>query len=46
VEELTAKLDDQARFLADYQFISDRRRNGAHTWPNTENRHEVAADTA
>ena len=46
VEELTAKLDDQARFLADYQFISDRRRNGAHSaWPDTENRHEVAADT-
>jgi hypothetical protein len=31
VEELTAKLDEQARFLADYQFISDRRRNDAHT---------------
>ena len=46
VEELTAKLDEQARFLADYQFISDRRRNGAHSaWPDTENRHEVAADT-
>jgi len=46
VEELTAKLDEQARFLADYQFISDRRRNGAHSaWPDTKNRHEVAADT-
>ena len=46
VEELTAKLNEQARFLADYQFISGRRRNGAHSaWPDTENRHEVAADT-
>jgi chromosome segregation ATPase len=45
VEELTAKLDEQARFLADYQFISDR--NGAYSaWPDMENRHEVAADTA
>jgi chromosome segregation ATPase len=45
VEELTAKLDEQARFLADYEFISDRRRNGAQAvWPDTENRHEVAAE--
>jgi len=45
VEELTVRLDEQGRFLADYEFISDRLRNGAHaTWADAENRHRVATE--
>jgi chromosome segregation ATPase len=46
VEELSARLDEQGRFLADYEFISDRRRNGAHAaWPDAENRNRVATES-
>jgi hypothetical protein len=30
VEELSARLDEQGRFLTDYEFLSDHLRNGAH----------------
>ena len=46
VEELSARLDEQGRFLADYEFLSDRPRNGTHAaWPDAENRNRVATES-
>jgi chromosome segregation ATPase len=54
VEELTARLDEQGRFLADREFVSDRLRNEAagaqkiesevRALADAENRHRVATE--
>ena len=44
VQELTARLDEQGRFLADREFVSDRLRNEATTAQKTEA--EVRAELA